>query len=42
MTEKKETVGTMKKYNNYILNNRTDLKFTPKGLGELKNYLLDY
>jgi len=34
MTEKKETVGTMKKYNNSILDERTDLKLTPKGQGD--------
>jgi len=34
-------VGTMKKYNNYILDNRTVLKFTPKGQGDAQELFLN-
>ena len=41
MTETKVAVGTMKKYNNYILDNRTDLKFTKKGQGDAQELFVN-
>ena len=41
MTEKKETVGTLRKYNNYILDNRTVLKFTSKGQGDAQELFVN-